>query len=145
MAAQIPNINVVRDTPTSPNHTPLSIYTPPTPAGSAPQVDPYPREVEGLQVDANGPYPQPTTDSETQQKWWHSGGSSEKQSHQADDSGLIPTEESIRQDGRVCGLRRRVFIIIMTIVAIFVICAAVGGGVGGYYANRSSSDYADST
>lgn len=137
---QIPNINLVQDTPTAPNHEPVPVYTSPRipripeNGEAAPEVD---RHAEGLQVDTNGPYPQPTTD----EKWAHyagAGAGHEKQL-QHDDAGLIPCEQTgqRRRDGRICGLKRRTFIIIAAIVGIIVICAAIGGGVGGYYANRT--------
>ncbi|KAK4231924.1 hypothetical protein QBC38DRAFT_353556 [Podospora fimiseda] len=40
---------------------------------------------------------------------------------------------------RICGIRRRVFWIVAAIVTFIVIAGAVGGGVGGHYASKSSS------
>lgn len=138
MTARIPDINVIQDTPTSPNHGPVQIYESPGSVLEAnlPEVDENSREGEGLQVDPNGPYPQPTTGSKSKQVWAYYGPESEKQVPH-DDAGLIPTEESIRRDRTVCGLKRRTFFIIVAIATIVIICAAIGGGVGGYYATKT--------
>ncbi|KAF2658795.1 hypothetical protein K491DRAFT_713271 [Lophiostoma macrostomum CBS 122681] len=148
MATRVPSIHVIRDTPTSPNHHPVLLHTSPSssPQSSAPEVDTSVRETyEGLQVDPNGPYPQPTTsDTETKHQWWHFGGSSEKQTrHGSDDAGLIPSEHAPAQNRkrkRICGLKRRTFIITAAVVAILVVCAAIGGGVGGALAARHARD-----
>ncbi|KAK3994464.1 hypothetical protein QBC44DRAFT_322721 [Cladorrhinum sp. PSN332] len=39
----------------------------------------------------------------------------------------------------ICGIRRRVFWVIVGIIAFVVIAGAVGGGVGGYFASKSST------
>jgi hypothetical protein len=44
---------------------------------------------------------------------------------------------------RICGLRKRVFIIVAAIVGLVVIVAAIGGGVGGAMAARNSQNSAD--
>lgn len=43
---------------------------------------------------------------------------------------------------RICGIRKRLFIIIAVIVGLVVVGAAVGGGVGGSMAARSSDEAA---
>jgi hypothetical protein len=43
------------------------------------------------------------------------------------------------QEKRICGIRKRLFIIIAVIVGLVVVAAAVGGGVGGSRAARQSS------
>lgn len=139
MVAHIPTINVIRDSLTSPDHGPVSLHTSPTssPGTGAPEVDLSQRDGEGLQVDLNGLYPEPTTDSGSKHKWWQLSASSEKQIPHCDDAGLILVEEHVRQqDRRTCGLKRRTLITLATIIAILVICAAIGGGVGGYFANK---------
>ncbi|KAK3311836.1 hypothetical protein B0H66DRAFT_571348 [Apodospora peruviana] len=40
----------------------------------------------------------------------------------------------------LCGIRRKPFWIIMSVVAFIVLAAAIGGGVGGYFASRNSRD-----
>lgn len=40
----------------------------------------------------------------------------------------------------ICGIRRKTFWIVLGVVAAVVLAAAVGGGVGGYFANRSKDD-----
>lgn len=148
MAAHVPNVNLIHDTPTTPNHVAVPVYAAENEAprrdehaAMAPEVDMshQDRDAEGLQVDPNGPYPQPTTDPKAKHQWWGVGESSEKQVP-LDDAGLIPYEHSVqRRDGRVCGLKRRTFIVIASVVAIIIVCAAIGGGVGGYYASKSDS------
>jgi hypothetical protein len=44
------------------------------------------------------------------------------------------------KSSRICGLRRRSFMIVCIVALVVVIAAAVGGGVGGSLANKSSSD-----
>lgn len=39
---------------------------------------------------------------------------------------------------RICGLRKRLFIIIAVVLAVVIVVAAVGGGVGGAMASRQS-------
>jgi hypothetical protein len=76
-------------------------------------------------------------------KWWHVGGSSEKQiAHGSDDAGLIPFEQPPTEKAkkeRICGLKRRTFFIVAGIVAILVVCAAIGGGVGGALAAKHAT------
>lgn len=145
MAARIPDINIIQDTPTSPNHAPRTFYTSPDSLPrvpedglAAPELD---RHAEGLQVDPNGPYPQPTTRaSEVGEKHWYAFGDAGEKQLSKDESGLIPYESSIRRrDGRICGLKRRTFIIVAVVASILLAIAAIGGGVGGYFANKSSS------
>jgi hypothetical protein len=45
-----------------------------------------------------------------------------------------------KPEKRICGIRKRLFIIIAAIVGVVVIAAAIGGGVGGSRAANSSSD-----
>lgn len=142
MAGRIPDINVIQDTPTSPNHVPRPIYTSPelprVPEDglAAPELD---RDTEGLQVDPNGSYPYPTTkEIDSKSKHYHWVPTPGKQLSY-DDAGLIPYEDATRRKReRICGLKRRTFFIVAAIVAIVIVAAAVGGGVGGYYANKSS-------
>lgn len=44
------------------------------------------------------------------------------------------------QEPRICGIRRRLFIIIAVVLATVVIAAAVGGGVGGALSARRGSE-----
>lgn len=136
MAASAPHINVIRNTPTSPNHAPVNVFTSlaPAPGADAPEVS---HDAEGLQVDPHGPYPNPTIEEEGTAKWWVVGGSSEKQARIDDDDGLIPAEERSRRkdERRICGIKRRTFFITL-IIAIVIVAAAVGGGVGGYFASK---------
>ena len=140
---------MIRDTPVSPNHRPVLLHSS-SPSSSSessyPEVDTTSRDTyEGLQVDPNGPYPQPTTsDDDIKHKWWHIGGSSEKQIRPgSDDAGLIAVEQTRTgkpKRERICGLKRRTFFIVAAIVGILVVCAAVGGGVGGAMAARKGKD-----
>ncbi len=54
-----------------------------------------------------------------------------------DDETYVGTEPE--PEKRICGLRKRLFIITAVILGIVVIAAAVGGGVGGSMAARQSS------
>ncbi|KAF2473933.1 uncharacterized protein BDR25DRAFT_301992 [Lindgomyces ingoldianus] len=148
MAAQLPNINVIQDTPTSPNHAPAPIYTAPATTSrspplenSAPEVHLANREVEGLQVDPNGPYPQPTTSESRPAAYGFPYFVVGKQAIPGDESGLIPVplEKHSGVGKRTCGMKRRTFIIVLVVVVIVIICGAVGGGVGGYYAKQNSN------
>jgi hypothetical protein len=136
MAAYAPDINVIRDTPTSPTHSPVNVFTSlaSTPGANAPEVN---HDAEGLQVDLHGAYPKPTIDGEGTAKWWMVGGSSEKQARIDDDDGLIPAEERTRRaERRICGFKRRTFFILVAVSTLVVIAVGVGGGVGGYYASK---------
>ena len=102
------------------------------------------RESEGLQINPNGPHPFPSTkaiDSTSKHSlpWLRSIASTQKQLAVGQE-GLIPADEATNHD-RTCTLKRRTFIIILSICVLIVICAAVGGAVGGYYGTRSSHPY----
>jgi len=60
---------------------------------------------------------------------WHSFHSDDQQTY----VGSEPEAEK-----RICGLRKRLFIIIAVVLAVVIIAAAVGGGVGGAMASRQS-------
>ena len=147
---EIPNVNVIRDTPTSPEHTLHQEYTaPPLPrqTENAPEVDLSNRAGEGLQVDEGGRYPQPTTDETRlkQEQAWTTVDSGLQTVHDADleHVGNVELQKGIATGGRTkrtCGIPRRRFIIIAVIILAVVIAAAVGGGVGGYYANKKKKD-----
>ncbi|KAF2265747.1 hypothetical protein CC78DRAFT_532122 [Lojkania enalia] len=144
---RLPNINVIQDSPTSPGQAPHRAFTAPRDrqvnVDGAPEVDRTWREVEGLQVDPNGPYPQPTTGVGARpEKYVLSLPSSNEKQVSHDDAGLLSVEHESRRDAqerRICGLKKRTFIIVAAIIATFVIVAAVGGAVGGYYANKTDT------
>ncbi|KAF2188307.1 hypothetical protein K469DRAFT_93652 [Zopfia rhizophila CBS 207.26] len=141
MATQIPDINVIQDTPRDGPAQPHTLPTtlPRSPQYStAPEVDLSNRDAEGLQVDLNGPYPEPTTESRPKAQWWPFSGSPQKQVVN-EDGGLFPVEKSPRRERRICGMKRKTFVLVL-IVVILVICAAVGGGVGGYEASKKKSE-----
>lgn len=52
-------------------------------------------------------------------------------------------ESSVGRDGRICGLARRTFWIVLVVVAIVIVAAAVGGGVGGSMASKKSNKSED--
>ena len=56
-----------------------------------------------------------------------------------DDQQTYVGSEPPAPEKRICGLRKRLFIIIAVIVALVVVGAAVGGGVGGSIAARQGS------
>ncbi|KFY61607.1 hypothetical protein V496_04957 [Pseudogymnoascus sp. VKM F-4515 (FW-2607)] len=51
----------------------------------------------------------------------------------------VVDERSVGRDGRICGLARRTFWIVLVVVAIVIVAAAVGGGVGGSMAAKDSN------
>ncbi|KXX82749.1 Plasma membrane fusion protein prm-1 [Madurella mycetomatis] len=59
--------------------------------------------------------------------------------HPSDDQQTYVASEP-EQERRICGIRRRLFIIVAVVLAIVVIAAAVGGGVGGAMGARSASE-----
>jgi hypothetical protein len=59
----------------------------------------------------------------------------------ADDQQTFVGSEA-QPDKRICGIRKRLFIIIAMVVGLVVVGAAVGGGVGGSMAARQGSDEA---
>ncbi|KAF2121463.1 hypothetical protein BDV96DRAFT_640855 [Lophiotrema nucula] len=145
----LPNVNVIRDTPTSPGHTLHREYTaPPIPrqTENAPEVDLSNRDEEGLQVDENGPYPKPTTDEarmEQKQAWTADSGPQTVNDAGLEHIGNVELQKGITTGARpkkTCGMPRRTFLIVAVVVLIVVVAAAVGGGVGGYYANKNKKD-----
>lgn len=52
-------------------------------------------------------------------------------------------DHSAGRDGRICGLARRTFWIVLVVVAIVIVAAAVGGGVGGSMASKKSNKSED--
>ncbi|KAF2739041.1 hypothetical protein EJ04DRAFT_509195 [Polyplosphaeria fusca] len=166
---RLPDINVIRDTPTSPEHGLHREYAAPRlprlDSDNAPeaivesqglQVDehgayPQPtveserRDASGLQVDPNGPYPQPTTNPNGNERFAYYAPEGMEKVAQRDDAGLVPldTEKRNGRRERLCRLKRRTFIIIVVVVAIVIVAGAVGGGVGGYFANKDDSSSTD--
>jgi hypothetical protein len=96
------------------------------------------RDAEGLQVDSNGPYPQPTAGAQLQNWLFAHEENGEKQVKYGDGE-LMPSKVAAkeRRGKRIYGLPKRTFVIIAIVSAITIVCIA--GGVAGYYANRSSS------
>jgi hypothetical protein len=125
MATQIPHIEIQHPTPITPSANLVrEVYLPASHA-------------QGLEVDPNGRYPEPSTDA-------HYTKFAEKELRYDDNAGLILSKEldvnaQQRRERRICGCTRRTFIIVASVVSIIVICAAIGGGVGGYYAHKSST------
>jgi hypothetical protein len=125
MATQIPHIEIQHPTPITPSANLVrEVYLPASHA-------------QGLEVDPNGRYPEPSTDA-------HYTKFAEKELKYDDNAGLILSKEldvnaQQRREQRICGCTRRTFIIMASIVSIIVVCAAIGGGVGGYYAHKSST------
>jgi hypothetical protein len=96
------------------------------------------RDAEGLQVDPNGLYSQPSTGAQLQNWLFTHEENGEKQA-MYEDGKLMPSKGAAKKlrGKRIYGLPKRTFVIIAIVSAITVVCIA--GGVAGYYANRSSS------
>ncbi|KAL2144242.1 hypothetical protein VTI28DRAFT_9453 [Corynascus sepedonium] len=60
-----------------------------------------------------------------------------------DQSTYVGTEPE--REKRICGLRRRVFGIVVLVLGIIILAAAIGGGVGGAMASRNESEPDSST
>ncbi|KAK4245109.1 hypothetical protein C7999DRAFT_16653 [Corynascus novoguineensis] len=60
-----------------------------------------------------------------------------------DQSTYVGTEPE--REKRICGLRRRVFGIVVLVLGIIILAAAIGGGVGGAMASRNRSESDSST
>ncbi|KAK3903582.1 hypothetical protein C8A05DRAFT_32685 [Staphylotrichum tortipilum] len=54
----------------------------------------------------------------------------------------VGSEPAPEPEKRICGLRKRLFIIIAAIVGVVVVAAAVGGGVGGAMASKGNNSAA---
>jgi len=96
------------------------------------------RDAEGLQVDPNGLYSQPSTGAQLQNWLFAHEENGEKQT-MYEDGKLMPSKGAPQKcrGKRIYGLPKRTFVIIVIVSAITVVCIA--GGVAGYYANRSRS------
>ena len=51
----------------------------------------------------------------------------------------VGSEPAPEPEKRICGLRKRLFIIIAAVIALVIVAAGVGGGVGGAVASKGSS------
>jgi len=104
---------------------------------AAPELD---RAFEGLQVDPNGPYPYPTIyGADSKAKYWVPPRADAEKQYWNGEEGLILQEEaSQRRSPRIWCLPKRTFTVV-SVVVLVMICIAIGGGVGGYYANKRST------
>lgn len=96
------------------------------------------RDAEGLQVDPNGTYPEPTIGANSH-NWLFAHEENGEKQVRYDDVEPMPSKGAMkkRRRKRISGLPKRTLVIIAIASAITLVCIA--GGVGGYYANRSSS------
>ncbi|KAK8220980.1 hypothetical protein IWZ01DRAFT_25919 [Phyllosticta capitalensis] len=60
------------------------------------------------------------------------------------DAGMKSAFDHPRAKRKICGIPRRTFLLCLGIVLVFIVAAAVGGGVGGVLGSRHASDSSDS-